>query len=174
MPRGGFRANSGRKGLSFKEKQYAARRLRELIDQHQPIRERRAFARRLRGRVMADDESYYDELMQHYDELAQLGNPPPQERAKMSAAALLSDRAKARAEYMARYRHNPKYSAIHSFFNDLRLRGRVLTVPGPTKPELGAFHQQIADELTEQLRRPVSRLQVADAVHWMTAFDASD
>jgi hypothetical protein len=174
MARGGRRANSGRRGLTFEEKNAALARRQRLIIDHFPIRERRAFERLVRGRVMADEESYLDELLRHYRELHSIGDPTPEEKAKMTPDQIMARRAKARARLLADYRRNPETSTVYSFFNDLRLRSRLLRVPNPSKADMGGFHQQIADEMAARLGRPISRQQIADACREMVAFYAAN
>lgn len=144
MPRGGRRPNAGRKGLSPSDDQYCYERLLQLSQEHFPARERRAFLRRVRAREARDaDESLFDELLGHYEDLRSM---PAEERS----------------EYLARYLKNPAgTSAVHDLLK--KLTRRILKVPGPTKVELGKFHQQIAREISERLGQVVSRRQVAEA-----------
>lgn len=144
MPRGGRRPNAGRKGLSPSDDQYCYERLPQLSQEHFPARERRAFLRRVRAREARDaDESLFDELLGHYEDLRRM---PAEERS----------------DYLARYLKNPPgTSAVHDLLKNWTRRG--LKVPGPTKVELGSFHQQIAGEMSVRLGRVVSRRQVAEA-----------
>ena len=44
-------------------------------------------------------------------------------------------------------------------------------MPGPSKAEIGGFHQQIAEEVSLRFGRPMSRRQVAQACRWIREWE---
>ncbi len=158
--------------LTWDQKLEAFGRRHALIEEHQPIRERRAFKRLVRGRVMADNEDYIDELHNHYRGLRTIGHLPPEERAGKTPDEIKAHFKEARGKFLADYRKNPSSNPVRAFFDDLKIKSRHLHVRGPTKAEMGDFHQQIADAMAARIGRPISRQQIADACREIAAFNA--
>lgn len=189
MPRGGKRAGAGRRGLLPAEKRECARLLKEYVMAQFPERKDRAEQRRLRKREPSDDhETHSDEINSHFAEI----RPPSKAELKQLTPEQLRDRQELRY-YHARdvekdERENEKraeakakglklksgrkpHSVTQSFFGRMR---RGFSVPGPTKIEIGKFHQAIADEMSKRTGKSISRRQVAEACKWVAQSDPAE
>lgn len=171
MPRGGKREGAGRRGLLPAEKRECARLLDEYVRAQFPERARRAFQRRLRKRDPGDgDETYFDEMERLFAEI----RAPSQFDLKLLTPEQLRDRRELRhyhardVERDERASGSKPRSVTKLFFGRMR---RGFSVPGPTKFELGRFHQVIADEMTKRTGKSVSRRQVAEACRWVAQSD---
>lgn len=169
MPRGGRRANSGRKGLTHDEKIECGAMVRELIDRDQERRYDRAVAKSARARHREGHETpLVDELKGHY---AEIKRPSPEVWAQMKPeerARVFADRR----DYSALHSKSPTATPIGAFFAETGMP-RLISVEPPTDIELGVMYQKVADVMTVRLERPISRRQVAEAFAYSVRFARS-
>lgn len=170
MPRGGKRANAGRKGLIFEEKLQCSALVYELIERDKERRYDRAFA--LKARSSHREGHPTPELDELKDHLAEIKRPSPEVWKRMTP----EERAEAiadRRDYVAQHRAAPDGTPIGALFAATGM-SRHTSVGPPTDRELGAIYRHAAEVMTARLERPITHRQVAEARRYIRKIGLGD
>ena len=158
MPRGGKRANAGRKGLTFDQKLQCSALMHELIRLDTKRRYDRAVAKKVRSSHRDGDPT--PELDELKDHLAEIKRPSPEVWKRMTPEER-ADAIADRRDYVALHRSAPDGTPIGALYAATGMSRRT-------------SYRHAAEVMTARLERCITPRQVAEARRYIRKIGLGD